>query len=252
LKLTTLLQGAAAITLAGAVAATTWAQLPKPPGSIAPAASSIYGWNPTQHQPTLLVIGDSYAAGQYDEAVTTYPSRIGDKMGWHVLTDASGGTGYLKEVTKGLKPREAIHRSLPARLEDDRILPPPDCILIDAGRNDFGQDTQEWGTTATRYVNDVHAMWPNAAIIIAYPSFATPDMAPQYLEFAAALRQAASNVGAYLIDPVGLGWYRNINLAPLLWKDHVHLNDTGQDYYATRMVDNIKQWFVPWHPGGAP
>jgi lysophospholipase L1-like esterase len=250
MKLTAILQGVAAIALAGAVAAMTWAELPQPSGTIAPAASRIYNWNPTQHQPTLLVIGDSYAQGAYDETVTAYPSRIGEKMGWHILIDASGGTGFIKEVTTGLKPGEPIHRSLPARLKGDRKLPPPEFILIDAGRNDFGQDTEEFATVATRYINDVHAMWPNSAIVIAYPSYATPDIAPQYPEFSATLRQAAGNVGAYLIDPVGLGWYRNINLAPLLWKDHIHLNSPGQDYYADRMVDNLKQWFTPWRSGG--
>ena len=69
------------------------------------------------------------------------------------------------------------------------------------------------------------------------------------LYLAATLHQAASNVGAYLINPIGLGWYHNIDLAPLLWKDHIHLNNAGQEYYANRLVDNLKQWFTPWHWG---
>jgi GDSL-like Lipase/Acylhydrolase family len=240
------LHWAANIALVAAVAALTYVQLPRSPVPVTSPPAHLYGWNPDRLQPTLLVIGDSYAAGQYDPTVTTYPIRVGEQMGWNVVTDASGGTGYLREVTEGLKPGEPVHQALPRRLDGDKVIPHVDYIIIDAGRNDYGLPTSELGSTADDYITKVHSMWPNATTVVMYPSFATGDMASQYPEFAAVLSQAASDVGAYVIDPVGQGWYRDIDLAPLLWKDHVHLNNNGQFYYAGKIVENLKHWFKPW------
>jgi hypothetical protein len=36
------------------------------------------------------------------------------------------------------------------------------------------------------------------------------------------------------------GWYRDIDVRPLQ-KDRIHLNDTGEIYYARRVIENLKR-----------
>jgi hypothetical protein len=43
------------------------------------------------------------------------------------------------------------------------------------------------------------------------------------------------------MDPFAEGWFENIDLAPLLWTDGVHLNGAGAEYYAQEIVDGMRR-----------
>src|SRR5271168_4737493 len=55
------------------------------PSHVAPPVSGMF-----DHKPTLLAVGDSYAA--------TYPELVADKMGWSLALDAQDGTGFVHRI----------------------------------------------------------------------------------------------------------------------------------------------------------
>jgi lysophospholipase L1-like esterase len=187
-------------------------------------------------RPTLLVVGDSYAGG-VDPRTANYPQLVADKMGWNLALDAQGGTGFIH----GLDNVSPPHVPFIDRLDRDAANYQADYVLIDGGRNDFGEPPERVVAAADEYINEVHSDWPNAKIIIVLPAYATPDVAANQPAIADGLRRAAERVGGVVIDPVAQRWYRDIDVKPLLATDGVHLNSDGQIYYSNKIIDNLKQ-----------
>jgi lysophospholipase L1-like esterase len=189
----------------------------------------------SDYRHTLLVVGDSYAGGVGDPGIVTYPYLVANKMHWDLAVDAQGGTGFvhgIKNVSPPLVP-------FIDRLDGDAYR--VDDVLIDGGRNDLLEPPEQVVAAADQYIKKVHSSWPNAKIIVMLPSYATPDVPPNYSPVAQGLRRAADSVGASVIDPVAQGWYRGIDVKPLLWRDGIHLNRQGEIYYAEKIVQNLKQ-----------
>jgi lysophospholipase L1-like esterase len=195
------------------------------------------------NKPTLLVVGDSFAGGAYS-GVRPYPYLLADKMGWNLALDAQGGTGFVHCVYD----RESLGASPPhvpfiGRLDEDvatyhyRV----DYVLIDGGRNDLGEAPDSVVAAADEYIKKVHSLWPNAKIIIMLPAYAAPEMADNYPAVAQGLRRTADSVGAYVIDPVAQGWYRGIDMKPLIGDDSIHFNGVGNIYYTDKIIENLKQ-----------
>jgi hypothetical protein len=189
------------------------------------------------YKPTLLIVGDSYA--------DTYPDLVADKMGWSLALDAQDGTGFVHCLD--VSPRHVDYINPPPprvrfidRLDRDAATYNADYVLIDGGRSDIGEPPESVVAAAEEYIENVHSKWPKAKIIVLLPAYATPDVAANYPAVAEGLSRAAENVGADVIDPVEQGWYRDIDVRTLQ-KDRIHLNDTGEIYYARRVIENLKR-----------
>jgi lysophospholipase L1-like esterase len=191
------------------------------------------------NKPTLLVVGDSFAAGTGDPRFATYPHLVADRMGCDLALDAQGGTGFVHSVDNVSPP----HMPFIDRLDRDAATyrDHVDYVLIDGGRNDLGLLPEPVVAAADRYIKDVHSRWPNAKIIIMLPAYITPEVATNYPALAQGFRRTAESVGAYVIDPVTEGWYRGTDLKRLLGQDGIHLNGEGNTYYADKIIENLKQ-----------
>jgi GDSL-like Lipase/Acylhydrolase family len=203
------------------------------PRAVVPSVSRMF-----DYKPTLLVVGDSYA--------DTYPDLVADKMGWSLALDAQDGSGFVHCVDNRSIWRGLYIDPLPPpvpfidRLDRDVATYRADYVLIDGGRSDLGEPPEPVVAAADEYIKDVHSHWPNAKIIIMLPATATPDVAANYSVVAQGLRRTAESVGAYVVDPMAQGWYRDINVKALQ-KDSIHLNDNGEIYYAGKIIENLKQ-----------
>jgi lysophospholipase L1-like esterase len=188
------------------------------------------------YKPTLLIVGDSFASGTGDPTFRPYPYLLADRLGWCLALDAEGGTGFVNVTAGGNSGR------LPFidRLARDGQLYDVDYVLIDGGRNDLGLPPAEVIPAADEYMKKVRATWPKAKIIMMLPSYVAAEEASNYPAVSAGMRRSAEEVDAYVIDPVAEGWYRGRDLAPLFWNDGVHLNAEGNEYYASRIIDNIR------------
>jgi GDSL-like Lipase/Acylhydrolase family len=195
--------------------------------------------NMFDYQPTLLVVGDSYAE--------TYPDLVADKMHWSRALDEQNGGGFVRCVDyRRFRHEQYIDPSpLPVpfkdRLDHDAATYHADYVLIDGGRTDLGDPPGPVVAAADEYIKDVHSRWPNAKIIIMLPATATRDVAANYGAVAEGLRRTAESVGAYVIDPVEQGWYRDADVKPLLQNDGVHLTNNGEIYYANKIIENLQQ-----------
>ncbi|MDT5136386.1 MAG: hypothetical protein QOD58_648 [Mycobacterium sp.] len=180
------------------------------------------------HKPMLLVVRDSYTV--------TYPELIADRMGWTLAFDGQDGTGFVGSVDNNNPGRVPFID----RLDGDAATYHVDYVLIDGGRSDLGESTEPVVAAADEYVKKVRSDWPKAKIIVMLPTTAGPDENANYPALADGLRRTAESVGAYVIDPVAQGWYRDIDAEPLLWQDGTHLNPNGETYYADKITENLK------------
>lgn len=223
--------------LAAIVAGLTYSQLqtlepqrtPTAPPTVMPSLSTMFD------KATMLVVGDSYAAGTGDAQVVTYPHLIAKKFGWNLVLDAQPGTGFIAGGADGPSTREPFMD----RLAQDAATPRVDYILIDGGREDLGQPADRVVAAAGEYIDKVRADFPHASIIVMVPTPAKVDVAPDYPEIAHGLQVAAEKVGGYVIDPVVERWYFDSGDKQLLSADGIHLNSDGQSYYADKIVANM-------------
>lgn len=239
-----------AVTIFGlAVGFMAYAEIPDPAPVPARKASTLAEQLERQYQPVLLVIGDSYAAG-IDAQVTPYPEQLANRMGWHLEVDAQGGTGFVQGVPDADPP----HVPFADRLKETIAADHPDIILIDGGRNDLGRPPDQVLAAADSYIHRVHAAWPRAILFVVLPSFMTPEPPDTYLSLAQGLTDISNSVSASIIDPVAEGWWQNVNLDSMIWRDHIHPNTQGEYYYAMRIVGDFARqgMFPPAIPTIAP
>lgn len=190
-------------------------------------------------KPTLLVAGDSFAAGIGDPHSATYPYLVANKMGWNLALDAQGGTGFVSGIDSLSPPTVPFID----RLDRDAATYAyhVEYVLIDGGRVDLGSLPEGVAAAADEYIKKVRSDWPKARIIVILPSFPTPVVAQNYPAEAQGLRAAAESVGADVIDPTAQRWYRGIDGKTLMWRDGAHLNSNGETYYANKIIDNLKR-----------
>jgi lysophospholipase L1-like esterase len=196
------------------------------PRDVVPSTSKMF-----DHQPTLLVVGDSYA--------NSYPDLIADKLGWGLALDVQDGTGFVH----GTDNPSPAHAPFVDRLERDAATYHADYVLIDGGRNDLSEPPDQVAAAADEYIKDVRSRWPNAKIIIVLPSYAARDESASYPTVAQGLRRTADTVGAFVIDPVAQHWYTDVEAKFLLGQDGTHLNFNGDTYYADKIIANLTQMF---------
>ena len=200
-------------------------------GGTVPAIGSLF-----DRRPTLLIVGDSFASGTGDPTFRLYPYILGDRLGWNLTVDAQGGTGFINAAGA------VESRGVPFvdRLARDGQLYEVDCVLIDGGRNDLGLPPPAVIAAADEYFRKVRDAWPEAEIIVVLPAFVSAVEGPNSAQISAGLRRSSAEVDAHVIDPVAQGWYRDRELGPLLWRDGVHLNAAGNEYYAGRIFDGMR------------
>jgi hypothetical protein len=202
------------------------------PRDVVPSLATMF-----DYKPTLLIVGDSYA--------DTYPDLVADKMGWSLALDAQDGTGFVNCIDVTTRHAQYIDPPPPRvpfidRLNRDAATYHADYVLVDGGRSDMWEPPETVVAAADEFIKGVHSDWPNAKIVLLLPAFATSDVAANYDAVAQGLRSTAESVGAYVIDPVAQGWYRDVDVRSLQ-KDRIHLNNNGEIYYARKVIENLKQ-----------
>lgn len=188
--------------------------------------------------PTVLVVGDSFAGGTGDPSIEIYPNILARRMGWDLALDAQGGTGF---VNARQIPGTIATNRVPfiERLDDDARMYNPDIVIVDGGRNDLTTAPSVVVPAADAYLKKVHALWPNAKVVVIIPSYVSADVPVTYAPVAAGLRSSAAEIGASVIDPVEEGWYRGVELEPMLWLDGIHLSGPGNAYYADKISADL-------------
>lgn len=188
--------------------------------------------------PTILVIGDSFAAGVADQTVT-YPELVADMLHFRLEKDAIGGRGFFVHERDG-KPIPAFGESLDFDITNYR----PRYVIVDGGRNDLDKPADSVVQAMNAYLTKLRAGYQDATIIVVVPVFVKEEQDNDYRLVANGTRRITADIGGYVIDPLAEGWYTDVDMTPLLWHDGVLPNDLGSKYYAQRIVDDLHQWGI--------
>ena len=197
--------------------------------------------------PTLLVIGDSFAGGTGDPQITVYPELLGSALGYHAVVDAQGGTGFLNDgnnvkVAGKPKTQRAIDR-----LDHDADTFLVDHIVVDLGRNDLGSEPLTVKPYVLAYFSKLREIWPTQKLAIVVPTYVTARVEDTVSAMRSLFYEIAGTYRAIVVDPVTRGWYRDQPLGPLLWNDHVHFSQKGNDLYAAKIANSmLAQGFTPF------
>lgn len=194
-------------------------------------------------RPSVLVITDSLGGGVGDPSVANYPQILADNFGWDLVLDHQGARGFLPTDLTPVGVDRIVAPFID-RLRYDTETYRADYIVVDGGRNDLGKNPMEVKSAIDTYLVELRAGFPQAKIVVVAPTFIRPDPAENYPQIAEQLRLTAASIGAYVVDPVAEGWFRNVDLAPLLWTDGVHLNAVGSNYYAEKITESIEQYGI--------
>jgi lysophospholipase L1-like esterase len=216
------------------------------PGHEAAGNSADAGKPMFSPRPALLVITDSMGGGVGDPSIVkNYPRALADTMGWDLNVDAVGASGYLEtHLTKQRNHIDATVAPFIDRLEADSKNYRADYILVDGGRNDLGKPPDEVAPAIDEYMTQLRAHYPDATIVVMTPSYITDYMADNYPMLSERIRASAERIGAFVLDPVAEGWWKNIDLKPLLWTDGVHLNSQGVDVYADKVAQGMRRFGI--------
>lgn len=190
-------------------------------------------------KPTLLVVGDTFAAGVGDPNNKTYPYLLAAKMNWNLAVDAQGGTGFASGIDS-LSPPTVPFMDRLGR-DEATYSRHVDNVIVDGGRSDLGLPPEQVTAAADEYIKKIRSDWPNAKIVIVLPSFPTPVVAQNYPAIVQGLRGTADSVGADVIDPTAQHWYSDVDGKTLMWRDGAHLNPKGDAYYAGKLMESLKR-----------
>jgi lysophospholipase L1-like esterase len=158
-------------------------------------------------------------------------------MGWYCSIDAQGGTGYINDGHNN-SPTNA---PFAARLGDDRKFR-ADIVIVDGGRNDGNHTAAEVVTAATTYLEQVHATWPQAPIVVIVPIYveSTPETYRFGMQFANGIKPVVQRYGGAVIDPLNERWINPAQVSGFRWTDGIHPNVAGTEYLAQRLTAALK------------
>lgn len=196
--------------------------------------------------PTFLAITDSISlVSNGAEPGRQWPDIVAERMGWQAQVDAVSGRGFLASnianVPQTIAPFGDGLAAVTARV------PRADHIVIDGGENDFPKSPDAAIAAMHTFVDDVREAYPRAKVYLMAPAFVfkadlPPGDAAVHARWSGAMESAAARIGnAWVIDALVEGWYRNVDPAPFVSPDKVHLNARGQEFYADQLVDSIER-----------
>lgn len=202
-----------------------------------------------QRAPVVMILGDSYTAGTGGmQPERTYAGDLARKLGWQVIIGGHGGTGFLA--------RGRVGKNF-ARLFADQFAwrPAPDMMIIAGGHNDATRRNPLNGLSDAvwQLVNGVKERWPGVPVVLVGPMWGgTPTKGA--LAVRDVMQTAAGQLQVPFIDPLQEQWVtgdvsRGTGNADLyIRRDEVHPNETGNTYFADKMVTALSRLGLD-HPG---
>ncbi|ROR90507.1 lysophospholipase L1-like esterase [Nocardioides aurantiacus] len=178
-----------------------------------------------QPLPSILLLGDSYAAGTGASLPgKSWAGLVSTNTDWTVTNLARGGTGFLKSYQTGGfsacgQEECPDFQTMAERAYRDGV--DPDLIVVSGGRNDLSQPVGQEQTAVRSLFLFLEKRFPHARIVATNPLWDASD-APA----------ALSKLGDYIRERVGGANFLDLG-QPLAGRpdrvadDDVHPNDQG-------------------------
>lgn len=146
-----------------------------------------------QRRPLMLLCGDSFVEGEgIPNWHLSFGALMGERLGWDVIHGGLGSTGL---TTPGVHGAGNDYGSRMALMKIGGI--EPDLICVLNSLNDFGDVTE---VLATRFIDRMRALWPNAELIVLGSGYPTETPTEARLASDAAWLAAANARGVPFID----------------------------------------------------
>lgn len=192
------------------------------------------GTSPTRAEPrgSLLVIGDSYAAGVgADTALTSFAWETGRLTGRVTLVDAVGGTGFVNPGAAG--PDQSYPRRVTDIPADDLDV---DTVVVEGGLNDRAYPAQDIQGAADEVLAELEERAPRARLVLLGAPAPDPALTAASEQVNTALAAAAADHGAVFVDPTAESWLPAGDAALLVGADRLHPTQAGHDVLARRLA----------------
>lgn len=174
----------------------------------------------------VLAIGDSFVEGfgANDPAQEGWVPLVADAMGWDVMVNGRGGTGYLwGGGDNGDAGMQYINR-VREFAADNAIQ--PDLVLLQGGPNDYRFEINDLRTAVGDTIRATKEAWPDAEIVVV--GIAAPGQSGRNLRpYNTAILDAARFNEVRTIDVTQRGWVTGSDSADLTAEDGGHLNTAG-------------------------
>lgn len=199
---------------------------------VAPAPARTVGPPPAE---TLLVIGDSYAAGQgADSARSSFAWELGQDLGLSTTVDGVAGTGF---VNPGPGPADQTYLARLATLPADELT--ADLVVVQGGLNDRQHPGPEVASAAGTFLAELATRAPGATIVLVGAPAPDPDQPAASAAVNSALSRAARQQDVEFVDPTAERWFTDDNVSRYVTSDQVHPTQQGHDYLARRLAEVI-------------
>ena len=185
---------------------------------------------------TALWIGDSYTFGAGVAQPTLYGEGwlVSADLGWKPRLDAEGGTGFTNPG-----PPAYHFVALPNRLPGDAaISPPPQIVVIDAGRNDSGAQFSAEAAVVRAYMAQASRDFPRSRVLVITP-WTMWGTSTDYLPLRCLLAEQARNYNFAYLDPIEEGWASTPTTYALMDKTTWHPSEAGYVYIADHLKIEI-------------
>ena len=184
---------------------------------------------------SLLVIGDSYAAGDGARtSMTSFAWQTGRDLGARTTVDAVGGTGFVHPGSSGRDQRYATRvAALPDTVLD------VDVVVVEGGLNDRGQLPEAVRAAAETVLRSVVSRSPDAQVVLMGATAPQPTSAQDSVVVNIALAAAARAADVAFVDPVARGWFPADDVAEYVGPDGLHPTQAGHDHLAQLLADII-------------
>jgi len=188
---------------------------------------------PHHPQVRALFFGDSLMVGTGADPLRPVQVRTtADRLGWHAVVDARGGTGY---TTGGSHGRDYLHR-----LQHDGYLRAPyDVIVMEGGTNDAHHGSlTRLHDSALRTVDYVRTRQPRSRLVLV-GAYAPPGVAlERYAAVDRVLAQVATERGLLYVSQLH---YSSGTDAGFLSRDGFHPSDAGYDRMGRDLASAVRE-----------
>jgi lysophospholipase L1-like esterase len=187
-------------------------------------------------QPVLLILGDSYTAGEGAARPDQgWAYLVANSLGYPTNIDGVSGTGFAW----GGGPQDDQASEYEVRLretaQDPRFV--PNVLILQGGQNDsLITDSEEIKTATAQTIEAARRFWPAIQVVVLGPSAPQP-VAEELRGANSAVRAGAEAAKAPFIDAYEAGWFTAAN-SPGFNFDGAHPNTAGHALIAEKFLES--------------